>query len=236
VTYVLARRHGAAGVRARPLAAAGHDVHPFPRHRLVPRRLPAPSARRVVVAARMAATTGHDLTTACARAAESATITDQPPCSSRPTNEGEAIAARRSRVGAACLLVPFSASDLPRRRRRRDERRSSSSSPTIGAHTIATPCPSIEEAGYDVISAFDGRRGRSTSVDERKNRSSSRSRDAQSDGYGVFADDFKERCAKGHCSRRRSSSARRSAKRTDLEKGFDAGADDHLSNRRAPTI
>ena len=53
------------------------------------------------------------------------------------------------------------------------------------------------------------------------------------DGYGVCKA-IKERCAAGRCSRRRSSSARALGEAADLERGFDAGADDYLVKPASP--
>ena len=208
--YVLAAGSVLPEFVRRPLAAAGHDVAAFADADVVPRRLPAPSRPTPSWSPRAsAATTATTLIERLRRGGPMSAPVDAAAVLVSP-DDGDRGDARR--VGAAFLRVPFSAGELldaiGAATRGRKLILLADDSALIHRHTV----PILEEAGYDVVSAFDGAEALDL-VDERKpDLVITDVEMPKLDGYGVCKT-IKERCAAGTCRRRRSSSARRSARR-----------------------
>ena len=153
-----------------------------------------------------------------------------PPCSSRPTTT---IARDARRVGAGFLRVPFSAAELldavGAATRGRKLILLADDSALIHRHTV----PILEEAGYDVVSAFDGAEALEL-VDERKPDlvitdvempQARRLRRVQGD-QGALRRGELQPMPVIICSAL--------GEAADLERGFDAGADDYLVKPAAP--
>jgi adenylate cyclase len=214
----------------RPLAAAGHDVHSF--HDtdsfLAACRAEPPDA--VVVAARIGGDDGHDIIHRLRRGGPAAAPIETAAVLVSP-DEGDRGDARR--VDAAFLRVPFSASDLldavGAATRGRKLILLADDSALIHRHTV----PILEEAGYDVISAFDGAEALDL-VDERKpDLVITDVEMPKCDGY-VVCKTIKERCAQGLLQPTPVIICSALGEAADLERGFDAGADDYLVKPAAP--
>ncbi|HEY2748869.1 MAG TPA: response regulator, partial [Polyangia bacterium] len=146
-------------------------------------------------------------------------------------DEGDRGDARR--VGAAFLRVPFSAGELldavGAATRGRKLVLLADDSALIHRHTV----PILEEAGYDVVSAFDGAEALEL-VDERKpDLVITDVEMPKLDGYGVCKT-VKERCASGALSPTPVIICSALGEVADLERGFDAGADDYLVKPASP--
>jgi adenylate cyclase len=213
-----------------PLAAAGHDGQPF--HDadsfLAACRAQPPDA--VVVAARVGVDEGHDLVHRLRRGGPNAAPMEAAAVLVSPDEGDRGDAAR---VGAAFLRVPFSAGDLldaiGAATRGRKLILLADDSALIHRHTV----PILEEAGYDVISAFDGAEALDL-VDERKpDLVITDVEMPKSDGY-VVCKTIKERCARGLLQPTPVIICSALGEAADLERGFDAGADDYLVKPAAP--
>jgi CheY-like chemotaxis protein/class 3 adenylate cyclase len=146
-------------------------------------------------------------------------------------DEGDRGDARR--VGAAFLRVPFSAADLldavGAATRGRKLILLADDSALIHRHTV----PILEEAGYDVISAFDGGEALDLVDERRPDLVITDVEMPKSDGY-VVCKTIKERCAAGQLSPTPVIICSALGEAADLERGFDAGADDYLVKPAAP--
>jgi DNA-binding response OmpR family regulator len=214
----------------RPLAAAGHEVEAFADTDSFFAACQAVPPDAVVVAARVAGDDGHELLERLRRGGPksaplgAAAVLVSPDESAR----GDAV-----RVGAAFLRVPFSAGDLLDAigvaTRGRKLILLADDSALIHRHTV----PILEEAGYDVISAFDGAEALDL-VDERKpDLVITDVEMPKLDGYGVCKA-LKERSAAGSLPPTPVIICSALGEATDLERGFDAGADDYLVKPAAP--
>ncbi len=214
----------------RPLAAGGHDVQSFAD---VDSFLAAASAEppdAVVVAARIGADEGHEIIHRLRRGGPmSAPV--QTACVLVSPDEGDRGDARR--VSAAFLRVPFSAGELldavGAATRGRKLILLADDSALIHRHTV----PILEEAGYDVVSAFDGAEALEL-VDERKpDLVITDVEMPKLDGYAVCKT-VKERCAAGQLPPMPVIICSALGEAADLERGFDAGADDYLVKPASP--
>jgi adenylate cyclase len=214
----------------RPLAAAGHDVETF--HDtdsfLAACRAEVPDA--AVIAARVGSDDGHDIVHRLHRGGPmqapiaTAVVLVSP-------DEGDRGDARR--VGAAFLRIPFSAGELldaiGAATRGRKLVLIADDSALIHRHTV----PILEEAGYDVVSAFDGAEALDL-IDERKpDLVITDVEMPKIDGYAVCKT-VKERAAAGQLPPMPVIICSALGEATDLERGFDAGADDYLVKPAAP--
>jgi DNA-binding response OmpR family regulator len=137
------------------------------------------------------------------------------------------------RVGAAFVRVPFSAGELLDAvgavTRGRKLILLADDSQLIHRHTV----PILEEAGYDVISAFDGAEALEL-VDERKpDLVITDVEMPKCDGY-VVCKTIKERAARSELPPMPVVICSALGEAADLERGFDAGADDYLVKPAAP--
>ena len=214
----------------RPLAAAGHEVETF--HDtdsfLAACRAEPPDA--VVVAARVADDEGHDIIHRLRRGGPMTAPIDVASVLVSP-DEGDRGDARR--VGAAFLRLPFAAGELLDAvgvaARGRKLILVADDSALIHRHTL----PILEEAGYDVVSAFDGAEALEL-VDERKpDLVITDVEMPKCDGYTVCKT-IKERCADGQLAPTPVIICSALGEAADLERGFDAGADDYLVKPAAP--
>ena len=214
----------------RPLAAAGHDVQAF--HDVdsffAACRAEPPDA--VVVAARVGADDGHDILHRLRRGGPMAAPIEVASVLVSPDEDDRGDARR---VGAAFLRVPFSAGELldavGAAARGRKLILLADDSALIHRHTV----PILEEAGYDVISAFDGAEALDL-VDERKpDLVITDVEMPKCDGY-VVCKTIKERCAAGQLQPTPVIICSALGEAADLERGFDAGADDYLVKPAAP--
>jgi DNA-binding response OmpR family regulator len=217
----------------RPLAGAGHDVSAYADVDSFLSACRAEPPDAVVVTARIGADEGHEIVHRLRQSgpmAASATKSGAPAVLVSP-DEADRGDARR--VGAAFLRVPFSAGELLDAvgvaTRGRKLILLADDSALIHRHTI----PILEEAGYDVVSAFDGAEALDL-VDERKpDLLITDVEMPKLDGYAVCKT-IKERCAAGQLQPTPVIICSALGEAADLERGFDAGADDYLVKPAAP--
>ncbi|MGZ3407932.1 MAG: response regulator, partial [Polyangia bacterium] len=212
------------------LVAAGHDVQSFHDTDSVLAACHADPPDAVVGAARIGGDDGHEIVHRLRRGGPLAAPIEVAAVLVSP-DEGDRGDARR--VGAAYLRVPFSANDLldavGAATRGRKLILLADDSALIHRHTV----PILEEAGYDVISAFDGAEALDL-VDERKpDLVITDVEMPKCDGY-VVCKTIKERCAKGQLQPTPVIICSALGEAADLERGFDAGADDYLVKPAAP--
>jgi DNA-binding response OmpR family regulator len=214
----------------RPLAAAGHHVTVFSDGDsfLAACRAEAPDA--VLVAARLDDVEGVDLVERLKHGGPMAAPVAAPAVLISP-DECDADPARR--VGAAFVRVPFSAGDLLDAigvvTRGRKLILLADDSQLIHRHTV----PILEEAGYDVVGAVDGQQALEL-VDERKpDLVITDVEMPKCDGY-VVCKTIKERCARGELPPMPVVICSALGEAADLERGFDAGADDYLVKPASP--
>jgi DNA-binding response OmpR family regulator len=218
----------AESVRA-PLAAAGHEVRAFarPDEWLADYRREAP---RVALIARWV---GTDDGLALARALRDVPAQpDVPPTTTVLLSPDEADRAPARAQGCAFLRVPFAAADLLDVvgvvARGRKLILLCDDSQLIHRHTA----PILEEAGYDVVSALDGTHALELAEERRPDLVITDVEMPGLDGYALCKA-LKERAASGLgtlpviiCSAL--------GEAHDLERGFDAGADDYLVKPAMP--
>jgi DNA-binding response OmpR family regulator len=228
--YVLA--HGAVlpeFVR-RPLAAAGHEVSAFDDSDAFFAACRADRPAAVVVAARVGADDGHEIVDQLRRGGPMAAPVDAPAVIVSPDEEDRGDARR---VGATFLRIPFAAGELldavGAATRGRKLVLVVDDSALIHRHTT----PILEEAGYDVISAFDGAEALDL-IDERKpDLVITDVEMPKLDGYAVCKA-VKERSARGELPPTPVIICSALGEVADLERGFDAGADDYLVKPASP--
>ncbi|HEX4461303.1 MAG TPA: response regulator, partial [Polyangia bacterium] len=184
----------------------------------------------VVVAGRMEGEQGHELVARLRRGGPMSAPVDTA-CVLVSPDEGDRGDARL--VSAAFLRVPFSAGELldavGAATRGRKLVLLADDSALIHRHTV----PILEEAGYDVVSAFDGAEALEL-IDERKpDLVITDVEMPKLDGYGVCKA-IKERCAAGQLPPTPVIICSALGEAADLERGFDAGADDYLVKPAAP--
>ncbi len=228
--YVLAAGSVLPEFVRRPLAAAGHDVSAFATADAFFAACRAAPPDAVVVAARVAGDEGHELIARLRRGGPMAAPVLTPALLVSP-DAADAGDARR--VEAAFLRIPFSAGELLDAigiaTRGRKLMLLVDDSALIHRHTA----PILEEAGYDVVSAFDGAEALDV-VDERKpDLVITDVEMPKLDGYGVCKA-IKERCAAGQLPPTPVIICSALGEAADLERGFDAGADDYLVKPAAP--
>ncbi|HEX9103850.1 MAG TPA: response regulator [Polyangia bacterium] len=214
----------------RPLAAAGHDVQLFHDTDSFFAACSAEPPDAVVVAARIGADAGHDIVERLRRGGPMAAPVAVAAVLVSPDEDDRGDAGR---VGAAFLRVPFAAGELldaiGAATRGRKLILVADDSALIHRHTV----PILEEAGYDVISAFDGAEALDL-VDERKpDLVITDVEMPKCDGYTVCKT-IKERCAIGQLQPTPVIICSALGEAADLERGFDAGADDYLVKPAAP--
>ena len=214
----------------RPLAAAGHEVQAFHDVDTFLSACRAEPPEAVVVAARIGADEGHEIVHRLCRGGPMAAPMDVAAVLVSP-DEGDRGDARR--VGAAFLRVPFSAGELldavGAATRGRKLILLADDSALIHRHTV----PILEEAGYDVVSAFDGAEALDV-IDERKpDLVITDVEMPKLDGYAVCKA-LKERCAAGALQPTPVIICSALGEAADLERGFDAGADDYLVKPASP--
>jgi DNA-binding response OmpR family regulator len=214
----------------RPLAAAGHEVRAFGDADAFLAACRAEPPDAIVVAARLGADAGHELVYRLRRGGPSAAPLEVP-CVLVSPDEADRSDARL--VNAAFVRVPFSAADLldavGAATRGRKLILVADDSALIHRHTV----PILEEAGYDVVSALDGAQALELTWERKPDLVITDVEMPKLDGYEVCKA-IKERCAAGTlaptpviiCSAR--------GEAADLERGFDAGADDYLVKPAAP--
>jgi DNA-binding response OmpR family regulator len=220
----------------RPLAAAGHEVTGFsePDAFLAACRAEQPDA--VIVTARIDADAGHELLERLYQGTRPTTPADQggghaPAAvlvSPDPDDAGDA-----RRLGAAFLRVPFVASELLDAigvaTRGRKLVLLADDSALIHRHTV----PILEEAGYDVVSAFDGQEALELVEERKPDLVITDVEMPRLDGY-VVCKTIKERCAIGQLPPMPVIICSSLGEAADLERGFDAGADDYLVKPASP--
>jgi DNA-binding response OmpR family regulator len=214
----------------RPLGAAGHEVREFGDADafVAACRAEAPSA--VIVAARVGADEGHEILDRLRRAGPMTAAVNVPSVLLSPDVDD---AGDARRVGAAFLRVPFVAGELldaiGAATRGRKLVLLADDSALIHRHTA----PILEEAGFDVVGAFDGKEALDL-VEERKPDLVITDVEMPAlDGY-VVCKTIKERCAIGQLPPMPVIICSALGEAADLERGFDAGADDYLVKPAAP--
>lgn len=228
--YVLAAGSVLPEFVRRPLAAAGHHVVAFSDTDAFLAAIRADPPEALVVAARVAGEEGHELIHRIRRGGPMAAPAPIPAVLLSPDEDDRGDARR---VGAAFLKVPFSAGDLldavGAATRGRKLILLADDSALIHRHTV----PILEEAGYDVISAFDGAEALDL-VDERKpDLVITDVEMPKLDGYAVCKT-IKERSARGELPPLPVIICSALGEAADLERGFDAGADDYLVKPASP--
>jgi DNA-binding response OmpR family regulator len=228
--YLLAAGSVLPELARRTLAAAGHEVQSFGDSDAFFAACSAAPPDAVLVAARVGADEGHELVDRLRRGGpmvapiEAAAVLVSP-------DEGDRGDARR--VGAGFLRLPFSAGELldavGAAARGRKLILLADDSALIHRHTA----PILEEAGYDVLHACDGAEALDL-VDERKpDLVITDVEMPKLDGYAVCKA-VKERCAAGLLQPTPVIICSALGEAADLERGFDAGADDYLVKPAAP--
>ena len=214
----------------RPLAAAGHQLHVFSAvdEFLAACRAEAPDA--VLVAARVGEGQGAAIVERLKHGGPMNAPVSVPAVLLSP-DERDADEARH--VGAAFVRVPFSAGEILDAvgavTRGRKLVLLADDSQLIHRHTV----PILEEAGYDVICAFDGAEALEL-VDERKpDLVITDVEMPKLDGYAVCKT-IKERAARGELPPMPVIICSALGEAADLERGFDAGADDYLVKPASP--
>jgi DNA-binding response OmpR family regulator len=214
----------------RPLVAAGHQLHAFAGADafLAAARAEPPDA--ILVAGRVGDGPGAIIVERLKRGGPMNAAVSVPAVLLSP-DERDAEEARR--VGAAFVRVPFAAGELLDAvgavTRGRKLILLADDSQLIHRHTV----PILEEAGYDVISAIDGAQALEL-VDERKpDLVITDVEMPKLDGYAVCKT-IKERAARGELSPMPVVICSALGEAADLERGFDAGADDYLVKPAAP--
>jgi len=217
----------------RPLGAAGHDVQAFAEVDAFLAACRADPPDAVVVAARVGSDEGHAIIHRLRQSGPMAApdTKHRTACVLVSPDEGDRGDAHR--VGAAFLRVPFSAGELldaiGAATRGRKLVLLADDSALIHRHTV----PILEEAGYDVVSAFDGAEALDV-IDERKpDLVITDVEMPKLDGYAVCKA-LKERCAAGALQPTPVIICSALGEAADLERGFDAGADDYLVKPASP--
>ncbi len=223
--YVLAAGSVLPEFVRRPLGAAGHDVQAFHDSDSFFAACRAEPPDAVVVAARVGADDGHDIVHRLKRGGPMAAPIDVAAVLVSPDEDDRGDARR---VGAAFLRLPFSAGELldavGAATRGRKLILLADDSALIHRHTV----PILEEAGYDVISAFDGAEALDL-VDERKpDLVITDVEMPKCDGYTVCKT-IKERCASGQLQPTPVIICSALGEAADLERGFDAGVDEYMT-------
>ena len=214
----------------RPLAAAGHLVTAFADADALFAACSAEPPDALVVAARVGGEEGHAILERIRRGGPMSAPVAVPAVLLSPDEDDRGDARR---VGATFLRVPFSAGDLldaiGAATRGRKLVLLADDSALIHRHTV----PILEEAGYDVISAFDGAEALDL-VDERKpDLVITDVEMPKADGYAVCKV-IKERAAAGTLPPIPVIICSALGEAADLERGFDAGADDYVVKPAAP--
>jgi DNA-binding response OmpR family regulator len=228
--YLLAQGHVVAAFVRRPLAAAGHDVCEFDESDAFLAACRAESPDAVVVAARVGAEEGHDIIHRLKRGGPMSAPVEVPAVLLSPDFDD---AGDAHRVGAGFLRVPFAAGELldalGAATRGRKLILVADDSALIHRHTA----PILEEAGFDVVSAFDGAQALDLVEERKPDLVITDVEMPQLDGYTVCKT-IKERCAIGQLPPMPVIICSALGEAADLERGFDAGADDYLVKPAAP--
>ncbi|MDB4970542.1 MAG: hypothetical protein JWN44_6231 [Myxococcales bacterium] len=214
----------------RPLAGAGHTVSAFAALDDFLAACHADPPEAVVVAARVGADEGHAIIHRLRRGGPMAAPVEVAAVLLSPDEDDRGDARR---VGATFLRVPFSAGDLldavGAATRGRKLILVADDSALIHRHTL----PILEEAGYDVISAFDGAEALDVIEERKPDLVITDVEMPKLDGYAVCKA-IKERCARGELPPMPVIICSALGEAADLERGFDAGADDYLVKPAAP--
>jgi adenylate cyclase len=209
----------------RPLTAAGHTVQAFADADIFAGACRAEQPDAVIVTGRIGAEAGHEL---LERLHDGGVTVPAVLLSPDPDDAGDA-----RRVGAAFLRVPFVASELLDAvgvaTRGRKLVLLADDSALIHRHTV----PILEEAGYDVVSAFDGQEALELVEERKPDLVITDVEMPRLDGYTVCKT-IKERCAIGQLPPMPVIICSALGEAGDLERGFDAGADDYLVKPAAP--
>jgi DNA-binding response OmpR family regulator len=228
--YLLAEGAVLAEFVRRPLTAAGHQLHRYSDGDTFLAACRAEPPDAVLVAARVGDGPGAAVVERLKRGGPMNAPVSVPAVLLSP-DERDAEEARR--VGAAFVRVPFNAGELLDAvgavTRGRKLILLADDSQLIHRHTV----PILEEAGYDVISAVDGAQALEL-VDERKpDLVITDVEMPKLDGYAVCKT-IKERAARGELPPLPVIICSALGEAADLERGFDAGADDYLVKPAAP--
>jgi DNA-binding response OmpR family regulator len=228
--YVLAQGHVVPAFVRRPLAAAGHEVRDFDEVDAFVAACRAEPPDAIVVAARIAGEEGHDVIHRLRHGGPMAAAVTVPAVLLSPDFDD---AGDARRVGAAFLRVPFAAGELldaiGAATRGRKLVLVADDSALIHRHTA----PILEEAGFDVVSAFDGAQALDLVEERKPDLVITDVEMPRLDGYTVCKT-IKERCAIGQLPPMPVIICSALGEAADLERGFDAGADDYLVKPAAP--
>jgi CheY-like chemotaxis protein/class 3 adenylate cyclase len=234
--FVLAAGRVVPELVRRPLIAAGHFVQAFAETERFVAACRAEQPDAVIVTARLGADSGHEIIDRLHQGgARDVGAADALPLavaavllSPDPDDAGDA-----RRVGAAFLRVPFVAGELLDAigvaTRGRKLVLLADDSALIHRHTT----PILEEAGYDVVSAFDGQEAIDLVEERKPDLVITDVEMPRLDGY-VVCKTIKERCAIGQLPPMPVIICSALGEAADLERGFDAGADDYLVKPAAP--
>jgi DNA-binding response OmpR family regulator len=214
----------------RPLTAGGHEVRDFGDADAFLAACRADGPDAIVVAARVGSDDGHEIIGRLRRGGPMNAPVLVPSVLLSPDLDD---AGDARRVGAAFLRVPFVAGELLDAigvaTRGRKLVLLADDSALIHRHTA----PILEESGFDVVGAYDGKEALDL-VEERK--PDLVITDVEMplvDGYTVCKT-IKERCALGQLPPMPVIICSALGEAADLERGFDAGADDYLVKPAAP--